>query len=331
MSYQENIWAERLALRGYGVTVFCPRTRISEQEKSLYALRGVETRGLHTRLLYSESQVGRYVDHMNPDMILWFGPPQRFGDSLTRLSSSIQTPTAVFMGQNRRMQAFDWRADGLDLRQRLKAHAYRLIRGPAIGRAMALADLIVANTVETPEILSLYAQSDDHLARILLTPLGFDPDTFGYNATRATMIRQELCLPNSAVVALLSSRFAPEKASSIQLILDGFSLAANQSDDLHLLVTGLDDGPTSARFRHELRQHPHRQRIHCTQFAHRDRLGDLYHGADIAVFARPSISCQEALGTGAYGLFADDGSMDWLLTDTTCGSTFTEGSKEHLA
>jgi len=330
MSYQENIWAERLALRGYQVRVFCPETRLGDRRPDRYEIQGVETRGIPNRLLYAESEVGSLVLRMNPHIILWFGPPQRFGDSLTKLTSDITAPVVVFMGQNRRMQAFDWRMKGLRFSQRMKAQAYRFIRGPVIGRAMALADLTIANTAETPEILSLYAQSPDDLSRVLPTPLGFDPDAFGYHASRRVRIRQEFKFKEAAVVALLSSRFAPEKAASIQLILDAFSAAAKRNDNLHLLVAGLDGGVISAQFRKDVAAHPNGHRIHCTAFAQRARLGDLYHGADIAVFARPSISCQEALGTGAYGLFSDDGSMDWLLKSEMSGLTFKAGSREHL-
>ena len=75
----------------------------------------------------------------------------------------------------------------------------------------------------------------------------------------------------------------------------------------------------------------HKTQVILESFAGRERLSELFHAADIALFARPSISCQEALGTGAFGLFSDDGSMDWLLPEPISGSTFTTGSVEALA
>ena len=40
------------------------------------------------------------------------------------------------------------------------------------------------------------------------------------------------------------------------------------------------------------------------------------------MFNRPSISCQEALGTGCFGLFSNDGSLDWLIEAPETGVTY---------
>jgi len=241
---------------------------------------------------------------------------------------------AVFMGQNRRMQAFDWRTKGLTWRQQAKAQAYRILRGPVIRRAAERADLIVANTEETADILNLYIPATQHdglTEKTLTIPLGYDPANFEFVPGRGERVRDELKLPAHAVVALLSSRFAPEKSDSIRLILRGFRDAARRDASLHLLAVGLDDGAVSRACRLEVAEHHSEGRVHLLPFASRTRLADLYSAADIAVFARPSISCQEALGTGAYGVFADDGSMDWLLTTAECGRTFRTGDEMDLS
>ena len=118
-SYQENIWAERLVAHGYAVTVFCPAAALHSDRSLNYETQGIKTQGIPNRNLYFESTVGRAVSAYAPALILWFGPPQRFGASL--LKTGLPAPLVVFMGQNRRMQAFDWRSHGLSWGKRAKA------------------------------------------------------------------------------------------------------------------------------------------------------------------------------------------------------------------
>ena len=330
-SYQENIWAERLVAHGYAVMVFCPADALHSDRSLKYETLGIKTQGIPNRNLYFESTVGRAVKAYAPALILWFGPPQRFGASL--LKTGLPAPLVVFMGQNRRMQAFDWRSHGLSWGKRAKALAYALFRGTVIKRAMKAAQLVIANTEETPEILSLFVPARDWPAieqKICRVPLGYDPTHFRYRSELREQAREDLGLVNDEVLVVLSSRFAPEKKSSIALCWAGF-VKAELGPKVKLLVTGLSENDDSQAFRQMVDASEHKTQVILESFAGRERLSELFHAADIALFARPSISCQEALGTGAFGLFSDDGSMDWLLAEPISGSTFTTGSVEALA
>ena len=56
-----------------------------------------KAQGIANRNLYFEFTVGRAVKAYAPALILWFGPPQRFGASL--LKTGLPAPLVVFMGQ----------------------------------------------------------------------------------------------------------------------------------------------------------------------------------------------------------------------------------------
>ena len=331
-SYQENIWAERLTARGCSVRVFCTELgHEGEVTSEGYSLKSIPVRGSRHRNLFYERAVGDEVAAFNPELILWFGPPQLFGRSL--LGRSDSAPIIVFMGQNRRMQAFDWTAPGLTLRERAKAGAYRLIRGPAIAAACREASLVVANTEETPGIIQLYLPEADAqiMEKVRCFPLGYDPIAFGYDPERRARAREARQLTDETILVLISSRFVPEKAKAVNHLLDGALGALSASPHMQLAILGLGEDPLSAAVRRRCDDHPDVQRIHLFPFGDRETLSDHLHAADLALFAQPSISCQEALGAGCYGVFADDGSMDWLLATSEDGALYKTGDEAALS
>ena len=99
-SYQENIWAERLAKRGIEVTVVCPRSRVTDSKGLPFTVKGVSTWGFESRQLLHERDVGPVVADPEPQCILWFGPPQRFGLSLIKERSLEQTPCAILWSKS---------------------------------------------------------------------------------------------------------------------------------------------------------------------------------------------------------------------------------------
>ncbi len=324
-SYQENLWTEELVRRGQTVRVFSPgapgRAAVSGHHERVPAY------GLPARHLFYSRALAPAVRRFAPDLILWFGPPQGFGVDMARDRALSGVPLVAFMGQNRQMHAFDWRGSA-PLRERGLALAYRLIRGPAVALAAQRAERVVCNTPETAGIvLDLLPRRLRALAEPKLrpTPLGFDPRVFGFvEAPRPARHA-------GRVVAVVSSRFAPEKQAALTMALAGLERAMDRSPTLDGLFVGFDDGPVSRRMAAALDSSRHRARLHRRPFGDRQALADAFRAADLAVFVRPSISAQEALGTGLFGVLADGGSMDWLLTGPADGRLFAAGSVPALA
>ena len=173
------------------------------------------------------------------------------------------------MGQNRRMQAFDWRSHGLSWAKRAKALAYALFRGTVIKRAMKAAQLVIANTEETPEILSLFVPAQDWPAieqKVCKIPLGYDPTHFRYRSAVREQARKDLGLVDDEVLVVLSSRFAPEKKSSIALCWAGF-VKAELGPKVKLLVTGLSENDDSQAFRKMVDASEHKTQVILESFA----------------------------------------------------------------
>lgn len=334
-SYQENIWAEVLARRGLEVTVYTAGARRDSTTVTRpalhYTVEAFPFLGTDTRHFYWARGVAQSVADSRPDLILWFGPPQLFGRDLVPHEGLSDVPLITFMGQNRRMQPFDWWGRGLSVRQRTKALAYRVLRGPTVAAACRRAHLVVANTAETADIVLSFCprrQRAEIADKIAPTPLGYDATVFAYEAERRQRVRKKMGLTDDQVVVIASSRFAPDKAETIRFNFSGLTRAMKLEPRLIGWMVGAGEDALSQEIRAAAA--PFGSRMRVQGFAGRDGLSDLFHGADIALFSRPSISCQEALGTGAYGLFADDGSMNWLLDTPGQGRLFATGRVDAL-
>lgn len=316
-SYQENIWTERLAARGHAVRVFAPRRRRPEPDTD--PVERVATLGLAARHLYHTRALAPAVRRFAPALILWFGPPQRFGVDVARDPALARVPLVAFFGENRAMQPFERAATARD---RLRALAYHLARSPAVVLACRRAARVVATTPETPAILrAMLPPGLD--PPIVTAPLGFDPVTFGPDPARRRP-------RDGRIVAVVSSRFAPEKAATLRLVIDALNRAMTAAPPLHARVIGFDDGLTSRAIAARLDASPHAARYERRPFADRPTLAAAFHHADLAVFARPSISAQEALATGLYAVLAD-GAMSWLIDDPRDGALFPPGDADALA
>ena len=334
-SYQENVWAVVLARRGVEVTVYTAgdareSTRVVA-ETAAYALETFPFRGSDARQLYLAVGVADAVSGAAPDVILWFGPPQLFGRDLADHPDLAQTPLITFMGQNRRMQAFAWWGRRILWRARAKAAAYRLLRAPTVVAACLRAEVVVTNTAETADIILGFVPRRHRAAvanKITPTPLGYDAVFFAYDAARRVQAREALGYPEDAVVAVASSRFAADKAETIRFNFGALTAALGAAPGLQVMMVGAGDDGLSREIRAAAAEVGARVRVEG--FAGCARLADLFHAADVAVFSRPSISCQEALGTGAYGVFADDGSMTWLLDGPDQGRLFATGAETAL-
>ena len=113
-------------------------------------------------------------------------------------------------------------------------------------------------------------------------------------------------------------------------LLDGALEVLETDSRVEVALVGDGDDSFSQIIRKQLVNHPLHARLHTLGFRDRSGLSDAFHAADIALFAQPSISCQEALGTGLYAVFADDGSMDWLLTAPGDGTLYKTGQHDAL-
>ncbi len=338
LSYQENVWAEELALLGHRARVFRADARGGPTQTEVidghpYEICPVRTLMLPRGILPS-ARLAESLLRFAPDLVLWFGVPMYFGRALFTDPRLADLRVAAFFSLNSAMHTFDWRTPGAPLRDRALALAFRALRSHDVVRGCLRAEVVVANTPETRDILLRFPRGGDRdriATRIAQIPLGFSPRHFRFDPARRRAARAELAVGPGEVLVGMSSRFAPNKVWAIEQCLGAIGVALGECRGLRALLVGFDDGPVSARFRRQIETSGIGSRCILRGFAGRDRLSRLYHAADVMLFAQPSISCQESLGTGAYVVFADDGSTDHLVGDPAQGAFFKRGDRSHMA
>ena len=85
--YQENVWAQQLAEKGHKVLVVTAGKRLEPSNRSTsndgdYEVQRVPTWRL-PRAIYLSAQAAPAIREFAPELILWFGPREFFGQRLT--------------------------------------------------------------------------------------------------------------------------------------------------------------------------------------------------------------------------------------------------------
>ena len=338
--YQENVWAEQLAQRGYKVRVVTAGRRLKAKERisgstAMYEVKTVPTIHL-PRGVYLSSSVGAEIHQFEPDLVLWMGVAQYFGLDLVRQRTLFRIPLATFFSENIGMHEFDWRKRGIRLQERLHAIGYHVLRGPIIRRACLKSTLIIGNCPQTRAcLLRLFKDPSQRglvNRRIIDVPLGFNPDDYFYDADTRQNVRAELGYSEEDIVVCVSSRFAPgKKRRTLETSFQALRSAMLQSPWLKVLIVGMQDNATSRYFRDYLTRGQAPERITFHDFADQSRLNMLYNAGDIIIFGNATISCSAALATGLVVCLADNGTMTHLVQSPKQSLYFRPGDPNDLA
>jgi len=326
--YQENIYAKQLAGRDHRVTVVATTQKSPAPEfGGANSCGGFDLIRVPGRMtphgLMVARGIGEHLVRANPDLVLWFGVGQLFGWSLLTDPRLKAIPSIAFFGENSAMHTYDWRDRTQPWEGRLKALGWKALRGPFYRRVIARSLFAVATKDETQDILLSLYREDERLRpakKIIKLPLGYDPDVFAFDPVLRARVRQRLGLEPVEVCAVYSSKFHPGKR--IERVVSRFVTALEALPALRVMLIGFDGGRYAGTIRKMITDSVVRDRFILQPFSPRDRLKDYFNAADIAVYDQPSISVQEAMGTGLYVLLADDGSMRHLVTCPQTGAYF---------
>lgn len=340
-TYQENVWAEQLTRAGHVVRIISagksdePVRRI-EEPSGAYEEHFISTRFLPRSTFWSR-QSHLALRQFRPDLFVLFGD-KLFALPMIHDRDLAAVPMISTYSENLGMHEFDWLKPGISLRQRLSAVGFAMLRGGPIRAACRRSTLVVGNTPQAREIvLRLFpsGEREDISRKMIDMPLGFSPQHFGYFPNVRESIRKELNIGHEDVLVCVSSQFSPAKEPFVKLIIDALRQVMDHESSLRAIIVGFTDDPKNAAVSQRIREHIdqglHGERFIKHPFAGRDRLCEIYNAADIAAFGRASISCQEALGTGLFGCFSDDGSTNHLVTRPDQGAFFRPNDVNDLA
>jgi glycosyltransferase involved in cell wall biosynthesis len=354
-SYQENIWAERLSELGARVRLFCPGSLTSvhrltpAQERASaelsadatlkttppqmtdhpkmidqmpYEVEQLPTLKLPNNIYLTRSLTDALI-RFRPELILWFGGIMFFGRELSRPALEGIAPVVVIysLSQTGR-HPFEWATKGLSLRERTLGLGFQVLRAPYLAQSIRSATLTVANTPEATEIIRRFIHGQlrsDWARKHVEIPLGFCSESFYYDATLAHAQRDKLALSFSQRSVLYSSRFREDKWPSIKRCFEVAERVISRDQSITFVWVGLDQSHVSSRFELLIKQSHSPNNHRLIPFQAREGLAALYRAVDVVLFPQPSISCQEAMGSGAWVLHTPDPSLDHLLAFTSFG------------
>jgi len=344
LMYLENLLAELLGQMGHTVRVVASFAGAGPDESTSdspakrddrYELCRVRCLRLPGSYYLFSHKATSAVRQFQPELIVWIGPARLFGRGIPRDPALANVPLVITCSECIGWHEFDYRKPGIVLGQRMRALAYRLLRGPTVRAACRASALVVGVTPETPDILAgLFSPGPERDAmadKMLVLPLGFHPGITRWDPALRQAVRRELQLAPGDVVVAMSSRFTRPKAALLQTMVDGLGRAVAREPAIRPLVIGLDDGAVSRDIRRAIADDPGAKRFVCHDFTDQARLNALYNAADIAVFGNCSISVQSAMGTGLLACLADNGTMDHLVRSPDVGVYFRTGDVSDLA
>lgn len=340
--YMENVWAHVLAGAGHRVAVLAssaPCRGLSHAEHRSapgITVTRFPSWNLPSGIRLAGAAIVDELERFRPDAIFWINLGSHFGKRLLdyKRRRGGECKLICFFGENSGQHAFLNNGKRVSLRDRCKTAGWRLLRGPLYQRALSLCDMAVGVTAETPAIVaSLFAPPERERVRaqFLALPLGYDGAVFSCDEALRSQTRRWLGLSDDHVVLAISSRMTRKKIRrTLSRLVAAVADWVERMPERQAILVGFDGSRASARFCREVVALDVAGRLTLHDLADRPRLNALFNAADIGVFASPSISVQEAMGTGLYVVLSDDGSMNHLVRSPRVGSFYRRGDRRSL-
>lgn len=175
-------------------------------------------------------------------------------------------------------------------------------------------DRVAAVTPETEEILlSLFRSPKRHGVeeKLRSSSLCFDQDEFYFDLGERENLRRQYGIEPDDFVLVTATKLAPYKR--IESILGALGSLRKTCSKLRMFLVGFTDDEYSEYLRREINNSELKRYVHSVSFASHSRLRSLYNAADLGLWLSPSITIQEAMGTGLPVLLKRSGIVSHLL------------------
>jgi hypothetical protein len=325
-SYQENIWAEELSRRGFTLGVFTAihchgkLTDQAEMESSIHAY-GYQLIQLASKCLshglFLNLNLANALKQFMPDLILLFGAGSFFEKTFLEDESLASIPCLCFFSISRAgRHACLIDEVGISMQERLKAFSFQLLRLNTYARSVKRSTIAISNTPEGTDILDRLFEGEYQRAwqqKKRTYSLAFCQETFYFDLQVRAEQRKSLGVGEDDLVLMYSSRFEENKIIAIQDFLSKVKLLSGQIKNLRAYLIGFKENAISLFFRNLIeKDQVLKAMVICLPFQNRKSLSALYQSSDLAFFPQPSISIQEAMGTGLWVICYQDPSLTHL-------------------
>lgn len=212
--------------------------------------------------------------------------------------------------------------------------AFYVLKRPKYRTLMDASDALLFQTPDTRDFLlqrtARGRRRRRYGAKGALFALGFEPSVFYVDSEARRVERRRLGFADDEVVALYSCKITPIKR--LDIWVDVMTAAMRRVPKLRAMLVGIREGHAeSRRILGLIDQSGFKDRFVCLPFASREELPRLYNAADFGVwYMQPSVTIQEAMGTGLYMVLTDAATVSHLVLDPLTGRYFSEWDFERL-
>ncbi|UCG17516.1 MAG: glycosyltransferase [Phycisphaerales bacterium] len=341
MGYQTTGWLRALVSRGHRVRAFssCYVSNIVRHmyekpfPEGLTQVDGGQLLRLPARQLPRDMVrcpcLLKEVLDFAPDMTLAAYPGTLFARDLFRHREALPGLLFSTFAENRaqRLGTAPFRRALLDIAfLALKRRDYR--------QFIETSDVAILQTPDTFDFLLPRIARGRRLERLrrkcTLSALGFEALVFHVDPEARAAERERLGIRSTDVVALYACKITPIKR--LDLWVSVMAGAMRRVPALRAMLIGLRDGDVeSTRVLSWIEATGLKNRFICLPFASREQLPRLYNAADLGVwYMQPSVTIQEAMGTGIYMLLTDARTVSHLVLDPQTGRYFPAGDYRRL-
>lgn len=342
LGYQTTCWFGALVAQGHHVRAFSS-CYVDEMVRHLYKepfpeglfeLGGGEVLRLPARLLPRSMVLctGPLLKELRafvPDATLMVYPGTLFARDVIAHRKALPGSLFSAFGDNRAQRRIGRPGAGHSVKRVIVDASFFVLKRRFYRRCMEMSDAVLLHTPDTFSYLLPRISAGTRLERIrakcALCPLGFDSGVFRADATARLDVRRRLAIADDEVVGLHSCRVEPEKRLGEWVAM--MAGAMRRVPKLRAVLVGIRQGDgESQRVLSAVEASGFPDRFSCLPFASREELPRLYNAADFGVWHRqPSITIQEAMGTGLYMLLTDELTVSHLVADPETGRYFRAG------
>jgi glycosyltransferase involved in cell wall biosynthesis len=341
MGYQTTGWFRALASKGHQVRAFCS-CYVSNIVTDLYTrpfpeglteADGGEVLRLRARQLPRDmvlcSGLAREVAAYEPDMTLAVYPGTLFAGEVFRRRAELRGTLFSTFAENRAQRRATPR-----VKRALLDLAFRAIKRRQYRRSIGRSDAALLQTPDTFEfVLNRIARGrarERLRAKCALSALGFESSVFRPDAAARQRERTRLGVGSGEVVAVYACKITSVKR--LDIWVEVMAAAMRQTSALRAMLIGFREKDAEcARVQSLIEATGLGSRFIYLPFASREELPRLYNAADFGTwYLQPSVTIQEAMGTGVYMILTNNPTVSHLVVDPETGRYFPDGDYRQL-
>lgn len=305
---------------------------IPEYEVGTTSLGGYEIVRLKPRLSLGPNLFGCKalppIREFTPDVVILVGPAKLFGIELFAQTTAPWQRIAIVQDNSD-----DGRAQDGPVWKRLPRSAFhRAVKRRVYRRVVRNADRIILNVPETREIVRPWLRRDEQATfdkKALDLRLGFDPETFLFDAAARRAWRKTHRIADDEVVLVTCTRATSDKR--LERVVHTVSGLRSRGLDVRYTLAGVLDDDYGSTLRAHVARQPDPSAFLLLPMLQHEQMRELFSAADIGFWPRAAITIQQAMGTGLPVVLRKTANVSHLLRDGFNGWYVADGqSVDHV-